>query len=74
MEIKFDVHYNLLQKTFTYERVLCDLLHFLYYKLHVTVHFGYILMHNISLYISMDTYIAARTKEDFLSAKWNQYL
>ena len=56
--LMLDVHYNLLQKTFTHECVLCDLLHFLYYKLYVTVHFWYILStcinmlaHNISLYI-----------------------
>ena len=51
MEIRYlllllDVHYDLLQKTFTYQRVLCDLSLFLYYKFgldSVTVHFGYIL-------------------------------
>ena len=61
MDRLLHVHYNLLQKTFTYERVLCDLSLFLYYKLHVTVHLGYILstcinillVHHISWYISV---------------------
>ena len=57
MEIRYllllDVHYDLLQKTFTYQRVLCDLLLFLYYKFgldSVTVHFGYILSTCINLF------------------------
>ena len=67
MDRLLHVHYNLLQKTFTYERVLCDLSLFLYYKLHVTVHFGYILStcinilaHRISWYISMEFLATSR--------------
>ena len=77
MDRLLHVHYNLLQKTFTYERVLCDLSLFLYYKLHVTVHLGYmykyfdasyllIYINGISSYIAVP-YSGLRLKEEVLN-------